>query len=65
MSTNDPEDKLSVLAFSSTARDYEWTPSMIGRLALMAGVMSQALARKASQQALQKAFDGSIDRAQR
>ena len=30
---------------------------MIGRLALVAGVMGQALARKASQQALQKAFD--------
>jgi PAS domain S-box-containing protein len=57
MSTNDPRDKLSVLAFSSTARDHEWTPSMIGRLALVAGVMGQALARKASHQALQGAFD--------
>ena len=56
-STNDPEDKLSVLAFSSTARDHEWTPAMIGRLPLVAGVMGQALARKAGQQALRKAFD--------
>jgi len=56
-STNDPEDKLAVLAFSSTASDHECTPAMIGRLPLVAGVMGQALARKAGQQALRRAFD--------
>ena len=38
-------------------REQEWAPAIIERLRLVAGVMSQALARRASHNALQEALD--------
>jgi formate hydrogenlyase transcriptional activator len=47
----------TALAFASTTREQAWTPAVVERLRLVAGVMGQALARKASHLALQKAQD--------
>jgi formate hydrogenlyase transcriptional activator len=46
-----------VLAAGSTTAAHEWTPATIEQLRLVSGVFSQALARKASQQALRQALD--------
>jgi len=45
------------LIFSSTTREQQWAAATIERLHLVAGVMSQAFARRASYVALQKALD--------
>jgi PAS domain S-box-containing protein len=44
------------LAFSSMSQEREWVPSIRERLRLVAGVISQALARKGSQTALDEAL---------
>jgi formate hydrogenlyase transcriptional activator len=46
-----------VLTASSMTRELEWPPAIVERLRLVAGVISQALARRASQVALQQALD--------
>jgi len=46
---------LGVLAFGSTTARHEWTPATVEQLRLVSGVVSQALARKASLQALRQA----------
>jgi len=51
------EGSLGGLAFSSTSMEHEWVPAVLERLRLVAGVISQALARKAGEAALQKALD--------
>ena len=51
------EGDLTALALGSTAREQEWTPTLIERLRLVAGVMSQVFARQASHTALQGALD--------
>ena len=48
---------LTALAFGSMAREQEWAPAIIDRLRLVAGVVSQAFARRATFIALQKALD--------
>ncbi len=55
--TGDGERGLSALALGSMTREQEWPPAIIERLRLVAGVMSQAFARRASHHALQKALD--------
>jgi formate hydrogenlyase transcriptional activator len=52
-----PEGVLAALAFGSTTREQTWAPAIVGRLRLIASVLSQALALKASRVALQKAHD--------
>jgi transcriptional regulator with GAF, ATPase, and Fis domain len=47
----------TALAFASTTREQAWTSAVVERLRLVAGVMGQALARKTSHLALQKAQD--------
>jgi formate hydrogenlyase transcriptional activator len=49
------EAVLRALAFASTTREQVWTPAVVERLRLVAGVVGQALARKASHLALQQA----------
>ena len=44
------------LSFSSTTREQEWVPAIVERLRLVTGVISQALARKSSQDALDRAL---------
>src|SRR5262245_50767235 len=48
---------VTALAFASTTREQEWPTAIVERLRLVAGVMGQALARKSSHLALQKARD--------
>jgi formate hydrogenlyase transcriptional activator len=48
---------LAAVAFGSTTREQAWPPAVVDRLRLIAGVMGQALARKASHVALQQAHD--------
>src|SRR5207247_2140497 len=48
---------LAALVFSSNTRAQEWAPTTIERLHLVAGVMSQAFARRVSYLALQTALD--------
>jgi len=48
---------VAALAFASTTREQKWTAAVVERLRLVAGVIGQALARKASHAALQKAHD--------
>jgi PAS domain S-box-containing protein len=50
------EGVLTALAFSSTTREQEWAPAIIDRLRLVAGVISQAFARRATFIALQNAL---------
>ena len=45
------------LAVGSTTTEHEWTPATIEQLRLLAGIISQALARKAGLQKLQGALD--------
>jgi PAS domain S-box-containing protein len=47
---------LGALAISSMSQEREWVPSIRERLRLVAGVISQALARKGSQTALDEAL---------
>jgi PAS domain S-box-containing protein len=47
---------LGALAISSMSQEREWVPSIRERLRLVAGVISQALARKGSQMALDEAL---------
>ena len=54
-------DVLSALAFSSATAEQEWVPAIIERLRLIAGVISQGLARRTSQVSLGIAL-GEIDR---
>jgi formate hydrogenlyase transcriptional activator len=55
--TGDDETVLSALALGSMTREREWPPAIIEGLRLIAGVMSQALARQAGHNALQEALD--------
>jgi transcriptional regulator with GAF, ATPase, and Fis domain len=48
---------LAALAFSSASSEHEWVPAVLERLRLVGGVMSQALARRASESALATALD--------
>ncbi len=48
--------EVSALAFSSVNTEHAWVPAIIERLRLVAGVIGQALARKAGDAALQKAL---------
>ena len=48
---------LAALAFGSTTQERIWAPAIVERLRLIAGVVGQALARKTSDAALQKAQD--------
>jgi PAS domain S-box-containing protein len=56
-SAGDGTPALSALALGSMTREQEWAPTTIEHLRLIAGVMSQAHARLASHDALQKALD--------
>ncbi len=51
------EGLLAALTIGSMTREQEWTPEIIERLRLVAGVISQAFARRASDLALRKALD--------
>jgi formate hydrogenlyase transcriptional activator len=51
----------AALAYGSTTRELTWAPAVVGRLRMVAGVLSQAFARKANHAALQKAL-GEISR---
>ena len=55
--TGAPRRYAARLAFGSTTAEHEWTPATIEQLRLLAGVVSQALARKAGLQTLQQASD--------
>jgi formate hydrogenlyase transcriptional activator len=57
VAVHEEEGTLVGLAFSSRTRGREWVPAIIERLRLVAGIISQALARQASQAALQKTLD--------
>ena len=57
VSSKGEEGVLAALAFSSMTREQEWPPAIIERLHLVAGVVSQVFARRASYMALQKALD--------
>jgi PAS domain S-box-containing protein len=48
---------LSALAFISTSAEQEWVPAILERLRLVGGVISQALARRASEKSLSVALD--------
>lgn len=48
---------LGALTLSSMMKEHEWVPAVVERLRLLAGVISQALERKASQLALRNALD--------
>jgi len=48
---------LRVLVLATTTRPQQWTSTVVERLRLVAAVMNQAFARKAAQEALQKALD--------
>ena len=50
-------DEIGAIAFSSMTRDREWTPEIMERLRLVAGVISQAIVRTRSHVALQNALD--------
>ena len=53
-----PEDEeLGALAFASTTRHITWAPEIVERLRLVAGVISQAIARTRSHLALQQALE--------
>jgi transcriptional regulator with GAF, ATPase, and Fis domain len=56
ISTGNADGAVSVLAFSSTTRQQEWTPLTVERLRLVAGVIGQARARRSSDVALQQAL---------
>ena len=53
----DPEPVSNALALGSMTRDQEWPAAMIEGLRLIAGVISQALARQLGHNALQEALD--------
>jgi transcriptional regulator with GAF, ATPase, and Fis domain len=53
----DGEPVLSALALGTMTQEQEWTPTRIGCVRLLAGVMSLACARQLSHNALQKARD--------
>ncbi|HEX8031563.1 MAG TPA: sigma 54-interacting transcriptional regulator, partial [Vicinamibacterales bacterium] len=53
----DSPDITRALAVASTTREFEWTPSTINSLRLFAGMVSQAMARRTSEVALQHALD--------
>jgi PAS domain S-box-containing protein len=48
------ENDLAVILFSTTIREQEWAPTIIERLRLVSGVISQAFSRARSHLALQK-----------
>ena len=52
LSTLGEPDVLQALAFDSTAVEQEWAPAIMERLRLVAGVISQALARRTSEVSL-------------
>ncbi len=49
------DDERGALAFISATREHEWTPAAVEQLRLAAGMLSQALARQASERALERA----------
>ncbi len=49
----EPSGALRILALGTTSQDRPWAPAVVDRLRLVAGVMNQAFARKAAQDALQ------------
>ena len=51
------DDTVCGLGFCSMATEREWVPAIVERLRLVTGVIGQALARRASQAALQTALD--------
>jgi len=51
------EDTLNALTFGSLRREQEWAPAILERLRLVAGVISQAFAHRASHRALRTALD--------
>ena len=53
----DGEPALTALALGSRTREQAWSPTLIERLRLIATVISQAFARRASDHALQQALD--------
>ena len=56
IATDPPDGRdLSALSFCSLTSDTAWPPAVVGPLRLMAALIGQALARKATQQALQSA----------
>ncbi len=50
-------DVLSALVLGSMTRELDWTPTIVERLRLIAAITSQALARRASYDALNNALD--------
>ncbi len=50
-------EELQTLSLSSMSREQEWTPPIVERLRLVSGIISQALARKRGQAALDRALD--------
>src|SRR5262249_22177585 len=57
LSPSGQDGVLAALAFGSTTHEQTWAAAIVERLRLIAGVMGQALARKASHIALQQAHD--------
>jgi PAS domain S-box-containing protein len=51
------EDTLNALTFGSLRREQEWAPAILERLRLVAGIISQAFAHRASHRALRTALD--------
>jgi formate hydrogenlyase transcriptional activator len=51
------EDDLAAVAFGTTMREQEWAPTIIERLRLVAGVISQAFSRARSHGALQRTLE--------
>jgi transcriptional regulator with GAF, ATPase, and Fis domain len=52
-----PGGAAAALAFGSTTREVSWPPAFVEGVRLIAGIVGQALARKASHVALQQAHD--------
>jgi PAS domain S-box-containing protein len=50
-------ESLQALSFSSMTRELEWTPPIVERLRLLSSIISQALARKTSQAALDETLE--------
>ena len=56
LSTTGEDGELAALVYGSTTREQTWPPAVVDRLRLVAGILSQVFARKASHAALQKAL---------
>ena len=55
--TGGSDDARGALAFISATKEHEWTPAAVEQVRLTAGMLSQALARQASERALDRARD--------